>query len=156
MVVWLCKYSFSILYFQFEYDIILVTKEVTKGMNVLTESEEVIMKLLWENEFLSIMQLVKILDEQKHWTKHAIISFLKRMEEKELVSYKIEGRTKYYFAKVNRDALIIKETSSVLNRFFSGKWGAMMSYMIRNNDFSTEDIQELYDLIQELKKEKDT
>lgn len=133
----------------------LVTKEVTKlAMYTLTESEELIMNLLWERKSLSIMQIVNALDEEKHWSKHAIISFLKRMEQKGMVSYTIEGRTKHYFAVVKRDEMIRQETKGVLDRFFEGKWGAMVSHMIKE-DCSPDDIQELWELLQELKEKED-
>lgn len=119
-------------------------------MNALTESEELIMNLLWERESLSIMQIVKELEEDKHWSKHAIISFLKRMEQKGMVSYTTKGRTRYYFPVVKRSEMIRNETKGVLDRFFDGKWGAMVSHMIRE-DCSQEDIQELWELLQELK-----
>lgn len=119
-------------------------------MSILTESEELIMDLLWENESLSIMQMVNMLEEKKHWSKHAIISFLKRMEEKEIVSYTVKGRTKYYYPAVQRDEMIRNETKGVLDRYFGGKWGAMVSHMVKE-DCSSEDIQELWELLQELK-----
>ncbi len=123
-------------------------------MNTLTESEELIMNLLWEKESLSIMQIVKELEDKKHWSKHAIISFLKRMEQKGLVSYVVRGRTRYYFPAVKRDELIRQETKGVLDRFFGGKWGAMVSHMIKE-DCSQDDIQELWELLQELKEKED-
>lgn len=123
-------------------------------MNTLTESEELIMNLLWEKGNLSIMQIVKAMEEEKHWSKHAVISFLKRMEQKGVISYKVTGRTRYYFAVMKRDEIIRKETKGVLDRFFGGKWGAMVSHMIKE-DCSQEDIQELWELLQELKEKED-
>lgn len=123
-------------------------------MNTLTESEELIMNLLWEKESLSIMQIVKELEDKKHWSKHAVISFLKRMEQKGVISFTMKGRTRYYFASVKREELIREETKGVLDRFFEGKWGAMVSHMIKEN-CSPDDIQELWELLQELKEKED-
>lgn len=121
-------------------------------MNLLTESEEVIINMLWENESMSVMQLVRALEEKKHWSKHAIISFLKRMEQKNIVSYTVMGRTKYYYAVLKRDEIIRQETKGVLDRFFGGQWGAMVSHMIKA-DCTPDEIQELWELLQKLKEQ---
>ena len=124
-------------------------------MNTITESEEIILNLLWQKEMLSIMQMVKALENQKNWSKQTIISFLRRMEKKGTVSYFVQGRTKYYYAVIKREEVIRKETKGLMDRFFGGKMGAMVSYMVRESEISQDDIQELRNLLQELKEYND-
>ena len=124
-------------------------------MNTITESEEIILNLLGQKEMLSIMQMVKALENQKNWSKQTIISFLRRMEKKGTVSYFVQGRTKYYYAVIKREEVIRKETKGLMDRFFGGKMGAMVSYMVRESEISQDDIQELRNLLQELKEDND-
>ena len=124
-------------------------------MNTITESEEIILNLLWQKEMQSIMQMVKALENQKNWSKQTIISFLRRMERKGTVSYFVQGRTKYYYAVIKREEVIRKETKGLMDRFFGGKMGAMVSYMVRESEISQDDIQELRNLLQELKEDND-
>ena len=124
-------------------------------MNTITESEEIILNLLCQKEMLSIMQMVKALENQKNWSKQTIISFLRRMEKKGTVSYFVQGRTKYYYAVIKREEVIRKETKGLMDRFFGGKMGAMVSYMVRESEISQDDIQELRNLLQELKEDND-
>lgn len=124
-------------------------------MNTITESEEIILNLLWQKEMLSIMQMVKALENQKNWSKQTIISFLRRMEKKGTVSYFVQGRTKYYYAVIKREEVIRKETKGLMDRFFGGKMGAMVSYMVRESEISQDDIHELRNLLQELKEDND-
>ena len=79
-------------------------------MNMITESEELILNLLWRDEKLSVMQIVKALEAQKNWSKQTIISFLKRMEKKGTVAFTTQGRTKYYYAVIKREEVIRTET----------------------------------------------
>ena len=65
-----------------------------KKMNTITESESIIMELLWENGQMSVMQIVQALEHSRGWSKHTIISFLKRMEAKGTVTYQMRGRTR--------------------------------------------------------------
>lgn len=122
-------------------------------MNLITESEEVIMNLLWDNGKMSVMQIVRKLQDKKGWSKQSVISFLRRMEQKGTVSYVMQGRTKYYFAVIPRNEVVREETRGILNRFFGGKLGAMVSYMASESELTKEDIQELRDFLQELKEE---
>ncbi len=122
-------------------------------MNLITESEEVIMNLLWDNGKMSVMQIVRKLQDKKGWSKQSIISFLRRMEKKGTVSYVMQGRTKYYFAVIQKNEVVREETRGILNRFFGGKLGAMVSYMASESELTKEDIQELRDFLQELKEE---
>ncbi len=122
-------------------------------MNLITESEEVIMNLLWDNGKMSVMQIMRNLQDKKGWSKQSIISFLRRMEQKGTVAYVMQGRTKYYFAVIQRNDVVRKETRGILNRFFGGKLGAMVSYMASESELTKEDIQELRDFLQELKEE---
>lgn len=124
-------------------------------MDKITQSEEVIMNLLWEHGSLSIMQIVQALEESKHWSKQTIVSFLRRMEEKGTVKYEQRGRTKYYFAVIPKADVVQKETRGILNRFFGGKWGTMVSYMAKETQLTDEDIQELWEVLQELRETQD-
>jgi len=120
----------------------------------ITESEQIILEQLWKHGKLSIMQIVEALEETTGWSKHTIISFLKRMEEKQTVTYVVEGRTKYYSAVPKRSEVVIESAQSVLDRFFGGRMGLMVSYMADARKLTREDVDELYDLLEKLK-EKD-
>ena len=120
----------------------------------ITESEQIILEQLWAHGKLSIMQLVEALEETTGWSKHTIISFLKRMEEKQTVTYVVEGRTKYYSAVPGRSEVVLESAQSVLDKFFGGRMGLMVSYMADATKLTREDVDELYSLLDKLK-EKD-
>ena len=121
----------------------------------ITESEHIILEQLWTNGEMSVMQLVEALEETTGWSKHTVISFLKRMEEKHTVSYEVQGRTKRYRAVPERTEVVIESTKGILDRFFGGRMGRMVSYMAEANQLTDSDIDELYDLLDKLKGEKD-
>jgi BlaI family penicillinase repressor len=121
----------------------------------ITESEQVILDLLWEKEKLTVMQLVSELEEDKQWSKHAIISFLKKMEQKGTVGYEEIGRTKYYYAIPVKKDVAKNESKSFLDRFYDGKLGLMVSSMAQDNQLQEEDIEDLWKVLQELKKIED-
>lgn len=120
----------------------------------ITESEHMILEQLWIHGEMSVMQLVEALEATTGWSKHTVISFLKRMEEKNTVSYEVQGRTKLYRAIPQRTEVVTETTKGILERFFGGRMGKMVSYMADADQLSDSDIDELYDLLDKLKEEK--
>ena len=122
-------------------------------MNI-TKSEQKILKLLWEEGNLSIQQITDKLQDDSGWSKHAVISFLKKMEAKNLVVYETRGRTKYYSALPEKGNIAKEERTSFLKNFYNGKLGLMVSAMAEDNSLSPEDIDDLRKLLDDLKNNK--
>lgn len=123
-------------------------------MNI-TKSEQKILKLLWDEGSLSILQITERLGDATGWSKYAIISFLKRMETKNLVAYETKGRTKYYYALSEKDNIAKEERTSFLRNFYNGKLGLMISAMAEDNSLSQEDIEDLRELLDKLQKDNE-
>lgn len=115
----------------------------------LSPSEWKIISLLWEEHPMTIMQITNALSSDTSWTKHTVITLLKRMETKKAVSYEQIGNAKHYSALINREDVAVSETQSFLKRLFQGRIGMMVSSMIKQNALSKEDIDELYYILKE-------
>lgn len=118
-------------------------------MNI-TDSEQKILSLLWEEGSLSTMEIVKKLETETGWSKHAVISFLHRMETKGIVEHVEQGRAKIYTPCVTKDAVARKQRFSLLNTFYQGKLGLMLSEMVAENSLSGSEIDELRKLLDDL------
>ena len=103
------------------------------------------MNCLWEKRPLSLMQLVPLLKESAGWSKSTSATMVRRMTEKELIGYEENGKTKYFFPKV-------QETRDFLQRIYDGSVGMMMSALVRQDDLSAEDIQELQEILKAAEK----
>ena len=131
-------------------------KKVTsvEGKVNITEAEQKILNLLWEEGCLSTMQIAERLGSETGWSKHAVISFLKRMETKGLVSHEERGRAKYYMPLVQREMVASEERNSFLKKFYHGRLGLMVSAMAEENSLTQNDIQDLRALLERLQTEK--
>ena len=69
----------------------------------LSEAEWKVMSVLWEEAPQTIMQLTRCFQETTGWTKHTIMTFLKRMEDKGAVFYEAGERAKLYYPKIGRN-----------------------------------------------------
>ena len=112
----------------------------------LNQSEWIVMEALWEHP-KTLMELVRELSESVHWAKSTVTTMVRRMEEKGLITYEMQGRAKLFSAAVSREAVVAGETNSLLNRAYHGSVSLMFSALTRKQDLSKEDIQELRDIL---------
>lgn len=113
----------------------------------LSEAEWKVMDVLWEEAPRTIMQLTRRFQETTGWTKHTVMTFLKRMEEKGAVYYKEGGRAKQYYPKIDRQEAALQETEEFLEKVFSGRMGLMLNTMVERKALSGEEISELYEIL---------
>lgn len=116
----------------------------------MTKSEQKILRLLWDEGSLSIQQITEKFQDDCGWSKHAVISFLKKMEAKNLVVYETRGRTKYYSALPEKVNIAKEERTSFLKNFYNGKLGLMVNAMAQEDSLSQEDIEDLRKLLDDL------
>ena len=118
----------------------------------VTNSEWYVMNCLCEKRPLSLMQLVPLLKESAGWSKSTSATMVRRMTEKELIGYEENGKTKYFFPKVDKQDVVVQETRDFLQRIYDGSVGMMMSALVRQDDLSSEDIQELQEILKAAEK----
>lgn len=117
-------------------------------LQTVTQSEWHIMELLWEAP-RTLMELVNILTEKQGWAKSTVTTMVRRMDTKGLISYEIHGRTKTFVPAVSREEAVLRETDSLLRKAYNGSLGLLVSAMVRRNELSQEDIDELYAILKE-------
>ncbi len=115
----------------------------------LSEAEWKVMNVLWEEAPQTIMQLTRRFQETTGWTKHTIMTFLKRMEDKDAVYYEDGGRAKLYYPNIERREAVLQETEEFLERVFDGRMGLMLNTMVEQKALSGKEIAELYEILRQ-------
>ena len=113
----------------------------------LSENEWYIMQVLWEKSSASLREIFDALKESKGWTKHAISSFLKRMQEKGAISVDESGKVKNYVAVWNKEETILEETQSIMERVYKGDLLLMVSNAVKEQKLTKEEIEELKNML---------
>lgn len=114
----------------------------------VTANEWKIMELLWQGPE-TLMEMVTRLGKSMNWSKSTVTTMIRRMTEKELITYHTEGRTKLFRAAVSREDVVAQETDSLLERAYRGSIGMMLSAMVSHKNLSKADIDELYAILKE-------
>ena len=123
-------------------------------MITISDSEWKIMNILWENSPKTITELTKELEESTGWTKHTIITLLKRLEAKEAVYFEEGERAKQYYAKIPQNETVIEEAKHFLNKAFKGKLGLMINTLIEDEEFTDQELDELYAILDKKRSKK--
>lgn len=118
----------------------------------LSPGEWQVMEALWEGP-KTLMELVRCLKDRVGWAKSTVTTMVRRMEEKGLVAYDQEGRTKTFRAAVSREEAAAAETESLLQRAYHGSVGLLVNTLAQREALTREDIDELYAILRKAEEE---
>ena len=120
----------------------------------LSEAEWKVMGALWEEAPQTIMQMTRRFQETTGWTKHTIMTFLKRMEDKGAVRYEAGERAKLYYPQIERQEAALQETEDFLERVFEGRMGLMLNTMVEQKALSGKEISDLYEILKQAEEQQ--
>jgi predicted transcriptional regulator len=109
-----------------------------------TTRELEILKILWEEGPSSVRAVHRRLSERNpELAYNTIQTFLRIMEEKELVSHAVEGRTFIYTPRYSRD----ENTVRFLDRVFDGAASQLVSSLLRSERLSRDELDKMHAMI---------
>ena len=120
--------------------------------SMLTQGEWQLMQLIWQRPH-TLMELVDELGQTVGWSKSTVATMVRRMEEKGILRYEEQGRTKIFYPVISRNEAAARETESLLHRAYHGSIGLLVSNMAQRNSLSKEDIDELYEILRQAKED---
>jgi len=112
----------------------------------LTETEIIVMEILWKKEKVFMKDILEDYAEPKP-ASTTIATLLKRMQNKDLVGYKLYGNSRQYFPKVKKEDYFQGEMSSMIDRFFNNSVSQFASFFTSNAKLSQKQLKELRDII---------
>lgn len=114
-----------------------------------TEAEWKILEVLWDHAPRTIAEITKALEEKTGWSRHVIITLLKRMEEKGTVVVDETGPAKRYSPKVSQQEANTEETGKFLSHVFKGDVSLLINHLVDTDRITANDLQQIVDLIRE-------
>jgi len=112
----------------------------------LTDVEWRIMRALWRLGEPTLGEIVHEVADAG-WSRHAVISFLKRLEQKGAVHIDSQRRPSRYLARLSQDDAQKTETAAVLQRVFGGNLMLMVTNAVDSGKLSDQETQALIDLL---------
>ncbi|UCD60592.1 MAG: BlaI/MecI/CopY family transcriptional regulator [Flavobacteriaceae bacterium] len=112
----------------------------------LTKAEEKVMNHLWKLKNGSVKDLLQEFEEPKPATT-TLLTLLKRLKEKEFVSYHNDNRYRTYFPVVSKENYFSKSLKDMVKEFFNNSPKQFASFYAEKTDLSKEDLESLKKII---------
>lgn len=114
----------------------------------LADSEWRLMQIIWEKSPCTYREICNAACPAYGWTKHAVISFLKRMEVKGAIRVEDAKPVKLYYPLLDKSEAIHLETEDVLDRVYNGNILLMVQSATRARQLTAQELTELERLLE--------
>jgi BlaI family transcriptional regulator, penicillinase repressor len=119
-------------------------------MKTLTKAEEQVMQAVWKVGEGFIRDIMDQLSNPKPH-QNTVATVLKILTEKDFVAVKVIGRQHQYYPLVSKEAYSKSSIRNIVKGYFNGSFANAVSFMVKENAVSLEDLESL---LKELKKSK--
>lgn len=119
-------------------------------MKTLTKAEEQVMQVIWKIREGFIRDIMDATPQPKPH-QNTVATILKILVEKEFVGVRVYGRQHQYYPLITKDAYSKASMKNLVKSYFGGSFSDAVSFMVKENNISLEDLETL---LQQLKKSK--
>lgn len=106
-----------------------------------------IMQVIWNNERVNARDITDTLNKTKPIAHSTVQTLLRKLEQKGAVAHDIEDRTFIFFPLVKREKVTQFGIRDIIDRMFAGSPGALVSNLIENEKFTTQELAEIKKMI---------
>lgn len=106
-----------------------------------------IMQVLWEKGRATAREITDAINAFEPIAHSTVQTLLRGLEEKGSISHEIEGRTFVFVPLVKEDKFKRKATRDLVERVFGGNAGTLVAHLLKNENVSREEIDEIRKLI---------
>jgi len=120
----------------------------------LTEADSVIMELLWRDGEVGSNAITEEIEDKLNWSRQTVRTYLTRLMEKGLIdARKINERVLRYYPIVSREEYAADKAKSLCNKYY-GNVSQMVAGIVDNENISESDLNELENLIKQMKRQE--
>ena len=123
-------------------------------MSTPTERELEILKILWRRNEATVREVYEEMSESAPIVQNTVQAFLRTMEDKGLVTHRLEGRTFIYKPVPQHDETPRTLLSGLLQRVFDGAVDQLVQSALSLRPPTTEELAKLEQLIKDAKAAK--
>lgn len=116
-------------------------------MEELTRTEERIMQTLWQLNIAFVKDIIEYIDEDPKPPYNTISSVVRILEKKGYIGYKAYGKTYEYFPIITKEEYAKQSFKKVLNNYFDNSAMNLMSFLVKEEQLSEEELEALRKII---------
>lgn len=106
-----------------------------------------IMQVLWEMGRATAREITDAINAAEPIAHSTVQTLLRGLEEKGSVSHETEGRTFIFVPLVQEDKFKSSATRDLVERVFGGNAGTLVAHLLKNENVSRKEIDEIRKLI---------
>ena len=110
-----------------------------------------ILKILWERSEASVADVYASLGPDNELAYTTVATMLRKMETRQLVTHRIEGRTFIYQSAVAEDEVARHLADDLVERVFEGRLADMFAHLLNSRDVSAAELKQIEKLISQRK-----
>lgn len=115
----------------------------------ITDAELEIIQLLWENQELTLNEIIEKLSQEKKKNKSTIKTLLYRLVEKGSVKAITNSRKEHkYKAVIDKETYLKMENETFLSKLYNGNTNKLLLNFVEDKKITKKDLQDLMDLIE--------
>lgn len=115
----------------------------------ISSSEMEIMSIIWEKDSeVTSAELTALLKDT--WKPTTIMTFLKRLCDKGILTARKEGKTNFYSALVTEDEYKRKTTETFLREFHNGSVTSLLAALVKGRQPDSKELEEIKKWFDEL------
>lgn len=124
---------------------------VKKNFSRLPDSELDIMLILWNYKPpMSRLEIEQVVNQKRPLASTTILTLLSRLEKKQFVSVKKEGKVNYYTPLVSQEEYRQNESKNVLEKLYGNSLKKFVASLYQGKQMDEGDIRELSDFLREM------
>lgn len=120
-----------------------------KKIPKISESEWLVMRVLWSKSPLAAQEVFEQLDATTKWKPKTIKTLIDRLVKKGAVKYEKDGRRYLYYPAVGREECVTTERKSFIKRVYGGISKPMLAAFLEDAELSADDIAELKNILEQ-------
>jgi BlaI family transcriptional regulator, penicillinase repressor len=108
-----------------------------------------IMQVLWERERATARDITDALNSEEPIAHSTVQTLLRGLEVKDAIGHESAGRTFVFFPKVRNEQVGRSVTRELVDRVFGGSVSELVSYLLKNEKVSAEELKQIRRMINE-------
>ncbi len=103
-------------------------------MQQISESELVLMKIIWKNKGRALLSFImdELEQEQNEWKQNTVLTLLSRLAKKNYLKIQKIGRRNEYIAVVTEQEYQTEQTHDFINRVYEGNVKNLVTALLEN------------------------
>lgn len=122
----------------------------------LSKGEMEVARVLWDLKSATVRQVHEAFPAERRMDYTTVQTYLRRLETKGYVKAALDGRIRIYSPRVKPQTVIRETLDDLVDRLFGGEALPLVRHLIEDRGISDDDVAELRQLLDQMKRKKES